>query len=513
MDSLRSIGARTKSTPRVSGGLRLDFIDEQTKDIHDTHQRVRSNIKEAKRLRHANDRLIDDEEREWIDGVLADTEEALRVVAGLESPELALSEQRSRARLNLTKKALRMFESGAKMRDRLARLSVCHQSLTAVITCLYQKNSGMTVSVQLDKRMEQLPAYDHQLEQLFTWRDRRRRENGSPSLDRDSETSPSLREVALLRPGVKPTFSSDKCEAHEPLKDSTYSWPALADAPSPFTYTTQDVTAISHSSPSSSRRGSLSTLPSLGGFGDGSEGRQKSEAMIMPPCPSFLGRPRASSLPSCQNNRQPSRPRTSYPMSPSHYMMGSPFGKAKSFKSPLGVAVMNSSEDLRQHDEKSQESRTVYSSSRLSKFHLQRDANPQDDVTTRSFEGADGLQLAEGGSPVYLPYRLPLSDSASSLCLSPPSRPSSSHHVRCCSSLDLPRISTSVDCTPQQSISELGMNSPDTAEKPLVDMPHHSRIEEYSSRPVQQTRDGRKRRGQSWLSFHAARGDLGRSGG
>ena len=512
MDYLRSISARTSYVTKVP---RLyEIFDERVKDIQDIHRHVKTNIKEARRLRLATNELINNEERKWIDGVLADTEEALSSIAQLPMFQSAQPEQSGQADLNISPKAMRIFGSGIKMRDKLARLSACHQSLTAVITCLYQKGSVMTVSVQLKDKREQPPAYDPQLEQLFNWRSRCRREKGSISLGRAIASSPSPEESTLLKPGVEPTFSSAKCEAHEPSKDSTYSWPALADAPSPFTYTTQDITATSHSNPSSSRRGSLSTLPSLGGFGDGSEGRQKSETMIMPPCPSFLGRPRASSVPSCQNNQQPSRPRTSYPMSPSDYMMGSPFEKAKSFKSPLGITVMNSSEDLRQHDEKSQESHTVCSSGRLSKFHLQRDENLQDDVTTRSFEGADGLQLAEGGSPVYLPYRLPfLSDSASSFCLSPPSRPSSSHHVRCCSSLDLPRISTGVDCIPQQSISELGMNSPDTAEKPLVDMPHHSRIEEYSSRPVQQTRDGRKRRGQSWLSFHAARGDLGRSGG
>ena len=498
MDSFRSIGARTSRATRFFEVPNLyPIVDEHAKAIQDIHRHVRANIEEAKRLYHSTDSLNNDEERRWIESVLTDTEEALRGIAQARMIESIQFEKSNSPGVRLGKKAIRMFESGAKRRDKLARLSTCHQSLTAVISCLHQKSSMATVSVQLEKKVEPLPAYDLQLEQLFNWRDRRRREKSSISLEQERAATPTF-----ITSGTP-----------QPSKDSTQ-FSALTDSRKSDLDTTRIMVVGPKSASLSLRRGNSSDLSSLGELWEGSGRHNILETLMMPPCPPFLGRPRASSLPPCQNSQQLSRPRTSYPMSPSDYSMGSPFElRIRPLKSSLSTAVMTSSEDLRKDNEKSRECYTVHSSGQLSESHHQQDEDIHNDVANQSFEGSDGLQLVEGVSPVYLPYRSPyLSHSASSICLSLPSRPSSSYHAGRDSSLDLPRLSTNVDSIQQQSIAELGINSPETAEQPLEDMQCQSTFEKHPRKSTQQAKAGRRRRGKSWLNFHAARGDLGRSG-
>jgi len=124
--------------------------------------------------------LLNNSERNWIDGIIDDTESALRGVARLIEP--ARVDKATKEGINFGNRFMWVFRDNPQVRDKHTRLSVCHQSLTAVIACLYSKDVMVVAPAQDKKKEEQPPPYDMQLEELFNWRNRRRRTKSVMSL-------------------------------------------------------------------------------------------------------------------------------------------------------------------------------------------------------------------------------------------------------------------------------------------------------------------------------------------
>lgn len=104
----------------------LKAVGEQTTDLLDTTQHVELNIREARRLRRLKDSLLNAGERTWMDKVIEDTEKAVRTVAQLIEPSRV--GMQTKQGIDLGHRAVWVFRESPKVRDKFARLSVCHQT-------------------------------------------------------------------------------------------------------------------------------------------------------------------------------------------------------------------------------------------------------------------------------------------------------------------------------------------------------------------------------------------------
>ena len=116
----------------------LKAVDEQTKSLLSITQQIESAIRGVRPLRRLKDSLLSPQEGPWMDRVIEDTEASLRAVAQLIEP--ARVDMETNKVVNLSNRVLWVFRDNPKVRDKLALLSVCQQSLSLVIECLNSHN-------------------------------------------------------------------------------------------------------------------------------------------------------------------------------------------------------------------------------------------------------------------------------------------------------------------------------------------------------------------------------------
>ncbi len=186
MDPLSAVAASINTSMRIfEVTYQLKAVDEQTADLLSTARHVDTNLNEARRLRRTKVALLDAGERVWIDGVIEDTDKALRAVAQLIEP--ARVDKNVKEGINFKHRIMWVFRDNPKVRDKHAGLTLCHQSLMAVIACLHSKNLVIIEPTAGPEKEEKPPPYDPQTEDLFNWRNRRRR--GKSCMDlRDADT-------------------------------------------------------------------------------------------------------------------------------------------------------------------------------------------------------------------------------------------------------------------------------------------------------------------------------------
>ena len=236
MDPLSAVAASIITSIRIfEVTYQLKAVDEQTADLLSTARHVDTNLNEARRLRRTKVALLDAGERVWIDGVIEDTDKALRAVAQLIEP--ARVDKNVKEGINFKHRVMWVFRDNPKVRDKHAGLTLCHQSLMTVIACLYSKNLVIIEPTTGPEKEEKPPPYDPQTEDLFNWRNRRRRRKSCMDLgDADTERATPTSSVSTnsVSIGTSPT---SPLSFTTPLPDcfSTTEWfegtiSSLADA-------------------------------------------------------------------------------------------------------------------------------------------------------------------------------------------------------------------------------------------------------------------------------------------
>lgn len=192
----------------------LRAVGEQTTDLLRTTLHVDSNIREARRLLRLKHSLLTAGERTWMDGVVTDTEDAVKAIAALIEPsrvdmvqdtgrdDSKNGEVAGKGKISMLNKAIWVFRDSPKVRDKFARLSLCHHSLGTVLACLYSRDV-VVVGPVLEQTTswgqaaegkvgdDPPPPYDAELAELFDWRrNTRRRKTGGPSPTDALPTSP-----------------------------------------------------------------------------------------------------------------------------------------------------------------------------------------------------------------------------------------------------------------------------------------------------------------------------------
>lgn len=172
----------------------LKAVGEQTADLLDTTQHVALNIREARRLRRLKDSLLNAGERLWMDKVIEDTEHTVRAVAQLIEPSRV--DMQTEQRIAFATKAVWVFRDSPKVRDKFARLSVCHQSLNTVVACLYSRDVVVVAPVMEGERKDPPAPYDPLVGELFSWR----RNNRRRKKDVASSKTDSVLDLTLVSP-------------------------------------------------------------------------------------------------------------------------------------------------------------------------------------------------------------------------------------------------------------------------------------------------------------------------
>ena len=196
MDPLSGAAAGINSSIRIfEVTYQLKAVDEQTADLLSTTRHVDNNLNEARRLRRLKITLLDAGERAWIDGVIQDTDKALCAVAQLIEP--ARVDKNVKEGINFKNRVMWVFRDNPKVRDKHAGLTLCHQSLMTVIACLYSKDSTVIEPTAGSEKGEKPPPYDPQTEDLFNWRNQRRRKKSNMDLgDANTERATSINSVS-----------------------------------------------------------------------------------------------------------------------------------------------------------------------------------------------------------------------------------------------------------------------------------------------------------------------------
>ena len=109
--------------------------------------------------------------------VIQNTEAALHAIAQLIEPARIDGTTKTNPAVSGT--TIWGLRANPKVRDKHRRLSLCHQSLTAVITCLYAKEVGLS-SPMIEARCDDQspPVYEPRIEDLLKWRNKRKWRKG-----------------------------------------------------------------------------------------------------------------------------------------------------------------------------------------------------------------------------------------------------------------------------------------------------------------------------------------------
>lgn len=536
MDPISSIAAGINTSFRLlEVKYQLKAVGEQVTDLLSTTRHVDRNLNEARRLRRFKEALLNTGERAWVDTVISDTDSSLRAVAKLIEP--ARVDELTKNSINLGHKVMWVFRDNPQVRDKHARLSVCHQSLTAVISCLYAKDVVIIASIPEEKKQEEPPPYDPQMEQLLNWREQRRRRKsqvrlGGGGLERPMSTGSISTETALTSPlsdFARPAEIVDTLSKGSPF-------PAIP-VNSPVVLSTSPRKYISgrQISPSSAANDSMMTNP-LGLF-VGAEA-QRGLKSTTAPNGTF-----SSLLQQQQGEQRAYNHLLPCPMSPSDYSTKS-FSDATEKAFNLGTSDPDSNITILPSKSNSMmESDSFGSAEHYASFPngsnisnveatskgptIAQPINKQGSTLSGNrgfgYEGADGLQIREieqvnSQNHTYQPYRPPSASNSSytSLTSTPPSPPPLCYSAGNSSLYRPPRFTTNSAFDRIESIAELGTS------------PVATHFEEYllpwgqgrsvDWRPGHEGDTGRassvaqgsvRRGGRSWLMFHASRTDLG----
>ena len=202
MDPVSAVAASIITSVRLfEVTYQLKAVDEQTADLLSTARHVDTNLNEARRLR-TKVALLDAGESAWIDGVIEDTDKALRAVAQLIEP--ARVDKNVKEGINFRQRIMWVFRDNPKVRDKHAGLTLCHQSLMTVIACLHCKTLVIIEETTGPRNEEKPPPYDPQTADLFNWRNRRRRRKSSMDL-RDTDTERATPTSSVLTNSVSTT--------------------------------------------------------------------------------------------------------------------------------------------------------------------------------------------------------------------------------------------------------------------------------------------------------------------
>ena len=195
-------------------GTEIHAVDRQTRDLLSTTRLVASNIKETRRLQRLKYAVLDAEQVTWINRVIEETEDALRNLAQLIEP--ARVDKELNGGIDPVNKVVWVIKEYPKVADMQARLSICHQSLMGVISCMHAKG---TVSAS---RMpeERLRPHDRQLESFLGWQTQRKRKKNALSIETkksQGQESSSNSVTAITTPinsessSVRPNNSTSAC--------------------------------------------------------------------------------------------------------------------------------------------------------------------------------------------------------------------------------------------------------------------------------------------------------------
>ena len=206
MDPLSGVAASINSSIRIfEVTYQLKAVDEQTADLISMTRHVDTNLNEARRLRRTKVILLDAGERAWIDGVIEDTDKALRAVAQLIEP--ARVDKNVKEGINFKHRVMWVFRDNPKVRDKHVVLTLCHQSLMTVIACLHSKVLVSVEPTAEPEKEEKPPPYDPQTEDLFNWLNRRRRRKSCMDL-RDADTERPASKTSASTNSVSTTTTS-----------------------------------------------------------------------------------------------------------------------------------------------------------------------------------------------------------------------------------------------------------------------------------------------------------------
>ena len=170
----------------------LKSVDEQAADLLATTKHVDRNLNEARRLRRTKASLLSTSEKTWMDDTIDDTDQALRGIARL--VEKARVDQSTKKSINFGHRVLWTFRDGPQVQYKHQRLSICSQSLTTVIQCLYSKDV-VVIAPAREARNEQQqqqspPPYDANMASLYEMRRSRLQSKSSANLSSASIGSP-----------------------------------------------------------------------------------------------------------------------------------------------------------------------------------------------------------------------------------------------------------------------------------------------------------------------------------
>ena len=258
MDPITAIATCVNSSIKIfEVTYQLKGVDEQTADLLSTANHVNHNIKEARRLSRAKTPLLSLNERAWIARIISDTEDALRNIEELIEPARVDRTTTSKQSIDLKNKVLWVFRDNPKVRDKHARLIVCHQSLTAVITTLHAKGPGCE-AYAAEEGKEGPPPYDPQMVEFFNWSNQKRRRKSSVNIRSDGvPTSPaSVDSASSKMMTTSPSTNSSlspmhlECSSTSSLPiikennpyDSTITLPIFA--PEPFDFSFESTTSL-----------------------------------------------------------------------------------------------------------------------------------------------------------------------------------------------------------------------------------------------------------------------------
>ena len=171
-------------------GYQLKAVGPQTADLLKTVEHINRNIKEARRLREQKAALLSKGESEWMDSVIEDTVEARLAVARLIEP--ARVDQETKKSISLAHRTLWVLRDNPDVINKHRKLAIHHQSLTAVIGCLYSKDAIVISPVPGTSVAQNLspPPYDPEMAELFERRTSRKKRRSMSSLQDGSIGSP-----------------------------------------------------------------------------------------------------------------------------------------------------------------------------------------------------------------------------------------------------------------------------------------------------------------------------------
>ena len=168
----------------------IQATDEQTSDILNTSNHVERNLKEAQRLFRIKAAFIDRHDYEWAKSTMQDTRAALQGIAKLIEP--ARVAKITKKDIGIMTKTYWAFKYNPQARDKQAMLSVCHQTLMAVLTRLHSVNLPTVSEIpSLEGPPPPPPPYDQSMEKLWAWRDHRNsRKKSTTGLRYDLQRGP-----------------------------------------------------------------------------------------------------------------------------------------------------------------------------------------------------------------------------------------------------------------------------------------------------------------------------------